>query len=721
MPTTIATPSNANTTIRYNEPYVSAGLNKKGVGSIPNGIVRGGLLSTTGSGLNVQVSPDSDSGDSVYVYTTTTGFQLSHRETGIRTLDLTAVANTTVYVALYVQYSIGAPTLVEWRTYSEAELFTAPVSEAGSVVIVGRVEVPAAGPIPSANVSKDHARWAWKDTESFVKPWDQIVFNGDFEAGEGRVSGTGDVEQSIPGFYVSRVGNHTVRTTTGNARSGRYSLEVSVNVGTSTIVAPGRYSSADTLSASIPVVSGQLIDVGFWLSGTSVGNYNAGTSGCRLVLRFYDASGALIDELQVASDPSVHIGTFAYTKIGGVVEVPSDSFMTWHFSVDTDLTAGSGTFDIDDVSIYMQSFKGSDGSNRVFVPSLRASVLEVSPVNSTGFDSLAYNQRVFRVVAEALGSLTEVNMSTAEEGSRDMIRFVNPFISRVIDILDGEYGIIGTDRSPVNDTVNTGFKLLHRYALPNGNVRVYSSTSPAGVEGINFTVNARWTGTQWAKDSGASGAFRLSVGQASVRLFHVLPGTAGPWSDAAWDHSVEATVEDGDIKYVSSVQRKKFIPLMYLSHNSYVPFTNPPVPTFFVEQTSNYFGSTIGAVANVTIDPPVFVPQFAEVVDLQIGVHANNGGDVMIQLHRNAHDTSTLPLVFNSTWGDVMFESSYTFTGTEERHMLLSDGSGVGGAVLPMVMDYENFDYQINVQLFGVNEFDVTYCFIVYNDFTPGA
>lgn len=715
MPTTIATPSNANTTIRYNEPYVSAGLNKKGVGSIPNGIVRGGMLSTTGSGLNVQVSPDPDTGDSVYVYTTpgSPPFQLTHREDGTRTLDLSAVAGTTVYVALYVQYSIGSPTIVQWRTYSEAELFGgAPVAEAGSVVIVGRVEVPGVGPIPSSVVTPQRAQYAWKNISQGMLPWEQIVRNGGFEESGGTSTASGD--QLTPGFTVepSVGGGGFARVSTGSARTGKYEFESRlVSIADYVRIGPGAFDVANPFgSGPIPVVQGQLVDASFWLRGDSIdAGYTAGSSGARMIIEIYDESASLISTVSIDSDPAVHVGTFAYTKLEHLFEVPSDGFMRWYMEFSIDSGTGTGNFGVDDVLIFLQPTPNTNGV-AITQPALRSSLVDIVPRNAATEIEL---QRTVRFIVDYLSSKPSISV-TSPQSLIDQVRWLTSFVSSKIDTTEDSHGIFGTDKTPADETVPIpvdGYKLLHRYQMVNGDLRIYESET----FGYTITINAAWvqSTTNWTKDDPAQGSTRIGIGRNNMSVRRVNAGTASPWLDSAWDHSSSISVIGGDFPvYTTAVARRKFIPLAMLANNSQGDWSWDPV-------------GANNLIANEQNDAYTFInlagliPNGSRISDVGIGVDTGIAATFTLNLYEMTPDISTSPPPSTTFSTANRYTESVAFGGSGNDHIRLSNGSGAVLS-LPTTLDFGVNEYIVRI---GVNTTStsvavVKYIFVDYSDFS---
>lgn len=556
MSTTLATPSPNNAKIRFGETYVSEGLNRKMFAAVPAGIIRGGKLLTTGAGLNVKIDPDPNTGDSVYTFADINGHQLTFRDVGTRTLDLSVggIPTTTVFIALFISYAVSSPTVVEWRTYTQAELDAAP--EGGVVVIVGKVVVPAGGPIDPSDVTPDGRREAWKDQSTGTRPWKQIVKNGSFNEGLGSVSPT---VQSIAGYTgVESGGSLTVDAT--SPRSGLYSLRyVSTSTADFGRLGPGQFAVANPFSGGlIPVRSGQLIDAQFYLSGSLVEDYAAGTSGARLILEVYDAAGALIGSaVQAESDPAVHVGTFGYDRIEKIFAAPGDGYLRWYLDLSIDAGAGTGDFFVDDVRIFLSpgdTAGEDDGSQPVLTePVVRATALEIAPRNAAS-DTEA-SDRVAKIVADIIGGRSVLSLI---DGGGLVPQILTALEHVAINQGKDTVGLLGTDKDAGDDTVPTDYKLLHRYAL-NATIsgRVYSKDTAPGA--LVFTVNAGWTGSGtdlWFPDDATAPAYKMSLNVGSgalaspsgLHLEQKDTPTGASWADSAWSaqtlamESLDATV-----------------------------------------------------------------------------------------------------------------------------------------------------------------------------------
>lgn len=166
--TAIATIANTKVTLRWMEPYVSAGLNRQSKSS-PRGILRGFEPSPGVVDLSLRLLVDSVHNDSVMNLVgqdATVGvagqYALTYVEDGEVVLE-GLPASSVIYVAAVHQYQIGVPTVVEWRYYTQAE-HDAGDSREG--VVVCRIETPAAGPLDASMISVMEADLSYKGWSS---------------------------------------------------------------------------------------------------------------------------------------------------------------------------------------------------------------------------------------------------------------------------------------------------------------------------------------------------------------------------------------------------------------------------------------------------------------------------------------------------------------------------------------------------------------------------
>lgn len=379
MPTTITTPSNTLAKVRFQEQYVSEGLNKKFNGAVPRGVLRGGLLVTAGAGLNVRIDADPDTGDSIYSYIDTNGHQLTFRQVGNVTLDLTSVLSTTIFVCLFVQYTTSTATVVEWRTYSQAELITAPVAEAGELIVLGRVVVPGAGPIAASAITPLERREAWDAISKATIPWQQIVENGRFDlAKPGAITSFGgDVLGWSTIGLIAASRTWTIATVAPN--NGPHELQVNGGAG---------FTSIDTTfgNRQVAVNAGDKVRAAFFIRGSTwTGIGASGVQG--ILLTWYDIDKQVLSTTDITDNTLS--GTFAYTEIDQIVEAPAGAaYMEYAIQVDPDGNSPTGDLFFDDVRVWVESNKHlqDDKLKRLGYDTLRPLVMEFPP--SSGFTDI---------------------------------------------------------------------------------------------------------------------------------------------------------------------------------------------------------------------------------------------------------------------------------------------------------------------------------------------
>jgi len=335
----LATLPEGATTIRWREPYVSDGLNRKLHGPVPRGINRGGNLTASLAVLSVEIAPDPVTGDSVYTYANADGRQVTVREVGTTTLSLNTggIPGTTVYIGLEVSYVTDADTEATWRAYSQVD-----IDADEKIVVIGKVEVPASGVIPAANITLDRRRDAWQDQSTGMRDWRQIV--------EG-----GNVDLPVPGKAADRFFPYFAALTTGsvtieNSDNFKRSLTHSFRFGGSDGIAILSPHTGDGISGVLyPVREGQRILYSFYVR-TDNWTYDT-TQRIRFAFRDGLSTGAsftVVDRPFTNSGPDV-----GWVHITGVVESPYDGWFGWEITSHVD-AGNSGYLYIDDIRIWKE-------------------------------------------------------------------------------------------------------------------------------------------------------------------------------------------------------------------------------------------------------------------------------------------------------------------------------------------------------------------------------
>ena len=556
MSTILITPSNTLAKMRFQEPFVSEGLNKKLNGIIPNGIVRGGDLVTNTAALQVRIDADPNTGDSVYSYIDANGHQLTFRQVGAIVLDLAPVASTSVYIAAFIQYTTSTATVVQWRAYTLAELTTAPVAEAPEVIVVGRVDVPAGGPIVASEITPELRRDAWANIAKSTSPWVQVVENGHWDMAE---------ETTISGSALSHVvswsntlllgASYTWRIVTTAPLSGAHELE---------ILGDGGSDEVQTFfgDRQVGVRPGELIRVRFSIRGSVWGGIGAsGVQGVRLT--FYDKNKQVLSTQDVTD--STLSGTFAYTLVDDIVEVPaSAAFMCYAMRLDTDALTPSGSIFFDEIRVWKQSSQvlEEDTRQRLGFDTGVAGAAHLTPVATLGAtidDVINETRRVLNggvtggianVVAAIMGETANgFDFNATKMGIKVQRQIKELGASLLGTEADALLARIAANYAP---TATGEYTLMWEMPIDSGSaetIRLYASEaglSGAGVgAAITVTVNASWNGSVWNRDVAAVASCRFDVSndRASFR-FRAGTETDG-WGDnlVGWNQELEMILQ----------------------------------------------------------------------------------------------------------------------------------------------------------------------------------
>lgn len=562
MPTTLANPGDSIATMRFKEPYTSQGLNKKLFGLIGSGVVRGGKLATTGIGFGINITADAIEGDSIYSYQDVNGLQFTVRQAGVVPLDLTALAGQTVYICLYVGYTIGATTVVNWRAYTQAELFTAPVAEAAYVVILGRVVVPGVGPIPAANVTPTARRMAWDD--KVPERWHQIVKNGGFE--QAVAAGSGGFFGWEHWFGTSfGTPNFRVSTTAPYEGVREFELQMPAPLATGT-----RLLQQTT---RVKVEPGQYVRGRVMIRGTTWTLDPGGQQG--IAFSFYTNDLVFISTLWV-SNPAL-IGTFGYTLIDGTIEVPATAvWMRAQVGIDNvSAVLGIGSVFFDDAKAWVESEHPIEDvfDQAMLGESLAAEVLALVPgiLDTSIADMADYANRTLLIQKSAqvagppaLQSVT-ASMRAAQAWrlflSRGQLRsdgFQNTDFDIPRFLTEWESsGAIAANFTCLWEIGNSSASVNKvRFYARHGQV-----AGPNESGELQLTINARWDGANWNKDDTARKAFKMRLnaqddvtGTNGGFSFSYVDEVTNSWADTGWFQTMNfgsagSALEDAAIKF----------------------------------------------------------------------------------------------------------------------------------------------------------------------------
>jgi hypothetical protein len=381
-------------TVAFETPYVTASLNQKFVGCIPRGIYRGFTLGTSATALNVSVLADATHSDHVAVYEQSTGYSISIRRTnGDFTLDLTSLAGSTVFIALYTNYTTSSLTTGAIRAYTAMQLAAVSGAEGPDLVILGQVVVPASGTIPAANITTTGRTYPWS-TASL--PWDQIVRNGSFEDGAvGSLNLTGN-NATLP-FWVNSSGSSgTLSVINTDGAAGSKCLQFS---GTSV-----SWTAQQDVSA--PVVAGGSIRLRCKykrLIGLSAGSYSFSVT-------FYDVTGASLSTTATTIFGSGGGIDSSWQQFDQIIPVPSGASRVGRIQIIAVGTTSSSSPQarFDQVECYVQPVNALDfGVQKDTQSDIRAlgvAILDALNALSTGVRLSATNDPILNVLRQDLAS-----------------------------------------------------------------------------------------------------------------------------------------------------------------------------------------------------------------------------------------------------------------------------------------------------------------------------
>jgi len=177
MPTTLSVLNAAigEIKVRYQEPYVTEGLNAKMVCVVPRGTYRGFRLAPNGAALTITIASDPETIDHVAHFTTGSTDTGRHALTIRRTGGDFAVVlppSTEWVIAISSNYVIGAPTTGEIKAYTVAEWTSARVTD--GLVVLGTVTTPASGVIPTASITHVRRDHNWLDQAPDTQGWQPL-------------------------------------------------------------------------------------------------------------------------------------------------------------------------------------------------------------------------------------------------------------------------------------------------------------------------------------------------------------------------------------------------------------------------------------------------------------------------------------------------------------------------------------------------------------------
>ncbi len=531
MATILATFSADETSMRYQEPFLTQGLNKKLAINTPPGIYRGFRLSTSVGALTVTVTPDSTNSDHVAVYQTQTGFSLTLRRTGGSfALNLSAFASKTVVVCVFATYAVGSITSAEIRGYEVApsDTFTS-ATENPELIVLGTVVVPASGTISAASITHDRRRPAWANTAPEASPWSPLLRNSGFEHGV-----TGSSLRYAVADWVNRsdlavngnfvLGTSTVCTGAKSLEFGKSSLSDSV----------GRIEQYQ----EVPVAPGQLVRVSAY-----VRQLVAPTGSYTVNIYWGDANSTATSSTAITVSTTGVDASFRLVEQTFAVPAAVFTLKTVTIEVVNVSAASTGTaVAFDDVQVYLEtgSALAPKGEQNQHLRSQHASSVQLEDPSTYAVGQLASLLRFDKSSPASEGRLILERRDQDYSGANlppVLEVFGRAFFGSQLLTTEAK-ALLARVTAPIATASGIGFTLLWE-SVPSGlkGLRIYGGdldNATVTEPGFLLTVNARFDGTNWVKDVNATVSAALYISSASSAIRLLTQTTPDTWASGAW-------------------------------------------------------------------------------------------------------------------------------------------------------------------------------------------
>jgi len=523
MTTDLSTFADGEFSMRYKEPFITAGLNKKFAVALPRGIYRGFQMTVDPllGDRTVTIEGDPDTSDHMAVYQTETGYSLTIRRTSSPSflLSLTAYDSETVLIVLYATYALGATTEVILRAYTEAEY--AAASEKDELVILGKVDVPAAGNnVTASMINYDSRTLPWANAAPGSVPWTPVLRNSGFEWSD---------DVNTPRYELSAIPwrssfspdtSPLIPSKTGE-RSGYKCMAL-------------EYTSGDTSSFSltqyvwVPVSAGQRYRVRFYKRMVQAAT--AGTLD--FAVSFVDKDGNLIstvtESLGVTADAD-------YVEFDKIYEVPNSGLEVVGMRAAGVVGSGlqfAATGDairFDDFQIWVETEALDRNQQQDMWPEKLLSALAL-------FDSSAdFGDLPAQPFIHHTGGNVKIERVDKQTPHATM-----PGLELLGQLLVGA-GLNSDDDARIQTAPRTSgrYTLIWQGTDPVGSLgtpRMYHAHM-TGTYGVVITFNAKWSyglPNRWYRDTAGSNSVALIIGR--TRLSYLVRNAADSdgWTETGW-------------------------------------------------------------------------------------------------------------------------------------------------------------------------------------------
>mgnify|MGYP001565336729 CR=1 FL=1 len=536
MATTLSTFGADETSMRYQEPFLTQGLNKKLAINTPPGIYRGYRLATSVGALTVTMTPDPTFADHAAVYQTQLGFSLTlRRPGGSFALNLSTFASKTVVICIFATYAVGANTSAEIRGYELApsDTFTG-APENSELIVLGTVVVPASGTIPAANITHDRRRSAWATTAFEAVPWSPLLKNPGFEHGV-----TGSSLRYAIADWINRPDvavNGSFLLGTSTTRTGAKSLEF------------GKSSLSDSVGRieqyqEVPVAPGQLVRVSAY-----VRQLIAPTGGSYTVNIYWGDANSAATSSTVVTVSTTGVDA-SFRLVEQTFAVPTAVFTLKTVTIEVvNVSTGSTGISVafDDVQVYLEtgSALAPKGEQNQHLRSQHVSTVQIEDPSTYAVGQLASLLRFDKSSPASEGRLVLERRDQDYSGANlppVLEAFGRAFFGSQLLTTEAK-ALLARVTAPIATASGIGFTLLWE-SVPSGlkGLRIYGGdldNSTVTEPGFFLTVNARFDGTNWVKDVNATVSAALYISSASSAIRLLTQTTPNTWASGAWLTSV---------------------------------------------------------------------------------------------------------------------------------------------------------------------------------------
>lgn len=307
---------------RWLEPYVSAAVNQKSIGLQPKGVFAGFIVAPGGAALSLDIQVDPTlliSGANV-LETTGGQYCVTLIQTSNLAVDLTTVANSTVYVVLDAQYTVTVTSAAQVLVVDEADL---ALPAGADYVLLAKVNVPLAGVLATTDINMGYRLTAGDSITSEARPTVNLLPNGTFER---------DLAGSDAKGWTSGDVNIVISAAAGGAaRTGVNCLRLIAGIAV----------TSDVSTQLVAVSPGVKYRVGGWFRALGGGIVGAGT-GIQLRVAWYGPTGGFLSNTDIEAPFKSAVATYVERK--AEVTAPAGAAMAQlllHF----DNCSGSAYFD----------------------------------------------------------------------------------------------------------------------------------------------------------------------------------------------------------------------------------------------------------------------------------------------------------------------------------------------------------------------------------------